>query len=38
VNAFLDGITGYVSAPASKATQRRLDQAPQTTQVHLRML
>jgi len=38
VNAFLDGITGYLSAPASKATQRRLDQAPGPTQPHLRVL
>ena len=38
VNAFLDGITGFLSAPASRATQRRLDQAPSTDQLHLRAL
>jgi AcrR family transcriptional regulator len=38
VNAFLDGITGYLSAPASRPTQRRLDQAPTTDHLHLRAL
>jgi len=38
VNAFLDGITGYLSAPASKATRRRLGQTPDTAPPQLRVL
>jgi len=37
-NSLLDGIAGFLSAPASAATQRRLDRAGDLDEPHLRLL
>jgi hypothetical protein len=37
-NSLLDGISGFLVAPASEATRRRLDRAGDLSQPRLRLL